>query len=304
MWGEEMMQSEAQRGSGPMGAVTARDLAARQLGQIVAGRYQLLSIQGTGGAGIVYRARHLGLQQTVALKVLYPHLTSGDLVARFIREGRCAAALEHPGIVNVFDLGQTETGSPYLAMELLEGMSLTKLVKAGTLRVEDTVAILHDVLEAIAYAHAAGIVHRDLKPGNIFLVFPPVQSRIKILDFGMAKVLSPDGPELTRAGQVLGTPGFMSPEQVRNSRGVDPRTDVYAAGAMLFFTLVGRPPVEGKNTLDILGRLLKGAVDQHPAYFRPDVPDWLDALVARALAPSPDDRIQSAREFADGLRHA
>ena len=297
------MTSEHSGGGSSKEASLAGDPATTWLGKTVAGRYRLDAVSGRGGAGAVYRAKDLETGNEVAVKVLYPHLAPSHVAARFQREARLASALDHPGIVKVLDYGLAEDGSPFLVMEWLRGVSIHKLVSRRDLRVADAVGIALHALNALSYAHDHAIVHRDLKPGNLFLVVGDRSGpRVKILDFGMAKVLTPDEPELTRAGQVLGTPGFMSPEQLRNSRLVDPRTDIYAMGAVLYFMLVGRPPVRGRNMPETLRKLMTGQIHRHPRVYRNDVPESLDRLTARALDPSPDARPQSARAFSSDLR--
>ncbi len=296
------MTSRERHEAGQSAAAANRDPGLARVGKVLAGRYRIDALIGRGGAGAVYRARDLAVARDVALKLLYPHLAPSHVAARFLREARLASALEHPGIIRIHDHGTAEDGSPFLAMELLRGMSVHKLVSAQELSVSDAVGITLHALRALAYAHDAAIVHRDLKPGNLFLVAGNKGPRVKILDFGMAKILTPDEPELTRAGQVLGTPGFMSPEQLKDSRLVDPRTDIYGMGAVLYFMLVGRPPVRGRNLPETLRKLMTGQIHRHPRVYRVEIPESLDAATSRALDPSPLKRPQSAREFSGILK--
>ncbi len=296
------MTTRGEGGSRPLAPGTPQDPALMRLGRTVAGRYRVEALIGRGGAGAVYRARDLGEERDVALKLLYAHLAPSHVAARFQREARLASALEHPGIVQIHDHGTAEDGSPFLVMELLRGVSIHRLVNARQIPVPDAVGIALHALSALAHAHDAAIVHRDLKPGNLFLVAAGKGPRVKILDFGMAKVLTPDEPQLTRAGQVLGTPGFMSPEQLKDSSLVDPRTDIYGMGAVLYYMLVGRPPVRGRNMPETLRKLMTGQIHRHPRVYRDEIPESLDAVTARALDPSPLNRPQSAREFAGVLR--
>jgi formylglycine-generating enzyme required for sulfatase activity len=275
---------------------------ARRIGQIVAGKYRLARLVGMGGMGIVYEAVHLSLARPVALKMLrFEHARDAETADRFKREAREAAALGHPGIVQVRDLGEEPDGTLYLEMELLDGESMAERIARGPVDIARAVELTREALAALVVAHAHGIVHRDLKPENLFLARTPAGERVKILDFGLAKLLAESDSGVTRSGVVMGTPVYMSPEQFRDAKRVDVRADVYSMGATLFALLTGRPPVAGATVSEVLFRLAQGEVERHPRALRPEVPAWLDAIVARALAPLPEERFAGADELLRAL---
>ncbi len=270
----------------------------RRVGRTLDGKYKLDGLLGIGGFGAVYQATHLQLGAPFAVKTLLPRFSrQPGLAARFLREARSAASLRHPGIVRITDFG-TEADFPYFVMERLEGESLSDLVRGRTrpLPIEEALGIAGSVLDALAAAHSAGIVHRDLKPQNLFCVPSkdgPLQ--VKILDFGLAKLRSEtQGEELTETGAFLGTLQYASPEQMQNSKSVDARADVYSMGAVLFFLLTGRNAAQGTSETEVLARVVRGEIDRQPASLRPEVPPWLDRVVARALAYRPEDRFPDA----------
>jgi serine/threonine-protein kinase len=272
----------------------SEDCPAQRVGATVAGKYQILELVGVGAMGAVFKARHLMLGSRVALKILHPgYAEQPSATQRFYREAREAAALRHPGIVAVRDLGQDEAGCLYMEMELLEGNTLQTLVKGGPLPVELAVDVTIETLDALGAAHARQLVHRDLKPGNLFLALRP--KRVVILDFGIAK--AEDGMQLTNPDEAFGTPPYMSPEQVRSAKDVDHRTDLYALGATLFELLTARAPVEGKGPAAMFLKIVRGEVERRPRAHNPSVPAWLDEAVERAMAPDPAARFQSAREM-------
>lgn len=277
---------------------------------MLAGRYRLDSLLGVGGFGAVFKAQHLQLAKSFAVKTLLPRAALHEgFVDRFLREARAAASLDHPGIVQVTDFGTTDDGVPFLVMELLQGHSLEAEVRARPTRTLDEVLQVADqLLDAMVAAHAAGIVHRDLKPENLFCQQqegrPP---RIKILDFGLAKLdLAGEEPGLTQTGTFLGSLHYASPEQVKDSASADARSDVYSIGAILYRLLVGAPPVEGDRSMEIMSRVMLGEVERHPRVRRSEVPVWLDAIVARCLAFAREDRypdassLRAALEFGRG----
>jgi serine/threonine protein kinase len=273
---------------------------ARRVGGVVDGRYRLDHLIGSGGCGAVYAATHLRLGSRVAVKMLLPRLSRDQgLVARFLREARSAAALSHEGIVRVTDFGSAEDGAPYFVMEHLAAANLGALVrKHGLLAPAEVAAITTKILEALGAAHRAGIVHRDIKPENILYLRTPTQgAQIKIVDFGLAKVTESSDPDLTETGRFFGTLNYASPEQLANSKAVDVRSDIYSLGAVLFFLLTGRNHVAPGSVPEIISRVLQGDVERRPARLRPETPDWLDALVARALAQDPKARFAHADEM-------
>ncbi len=249
--------------------------------------------------GTVYAAQHLLLDQRVALKRLHPELASDESsVARFLREARAAAAIGHPCIVNVLDVGFSEDRAPFIVMELLEGESLaTRIVRERRLESTLTADIVCSVLDALEVVHSRGIVHRDLKPDNVFLVGHEGRvDVVKLLDFGISKIRDFDGmPTLhTHTGIMLGTPQYMSPEQARGIRGIDHRADLYAAGVMLYEALTGRIPFEASNYHALLQMILAGT-PRPVLELAPDIPPGLATLIETAMARAPEARFQTAK---------
>ncbi|MBK8997529.1 MAG: serine/threonine protein kinase [Myxococcales bacterium] len=221
------------------------------VGSVVDNRYEVLAVLGEGGMGTVYRVRHKALERPLALKALRRDLSKdADLPVRFIQEAKAAAAVEHPNVVQITDFGTLSTGQPYFVMELLEGESLSTLIReSGRLTPSRAVAISVQVAEALGAAHAAGIVHRDLKPDNVNVRRLGHHDVVKVLDFGLAKVAGTS--RLTRAGMVFGTPHYMSPEQAGGEPS-DHRVDIYALGVMLFEMLTGKLPFEAESFTGVL----------------------------------------------------
>ena len=272
------------------------------------GPYEILAPLGAGGMGEVYRARDTRLHRDVAVKVLPDRFAgSEEALSRFEREARAVAALSHPGILSLFDFG-TSDGILYAVAELLDGQTLRERLTQERLPPRKAVEIGAAVAEGLAAAHAAGIVHRDLKPENVFLTS---DGRVKILDFGLARVESPAGesaqvtsapttPASTEPGLVMGTAGYISPEQVRGQP-ADARSDIFAFGAVLYEMLTGERAFARATTGESLAAVLR---DQPPEPSRsaPDVSPALDRLVARCLEKNPGERFQSARDLAYALR--
>ncbi len=260
------------------------------------GRYVLLGQLGAGGMGVVYRAWDPSLARVVALKMLRGE-PDRVLRERFLREGRAAARLRHPGIVAVHDVGE-EAGLPYLAMDLLPGGSLEGALAA--LAPEDLrgrVALVREVAEAVGHAHAQGIVHRDLKPENVLL---EAGGRPVVTDFGLAKELSRDDAPLTQTGAVLGTPRYMSPEQAGGLGTAGAAGDVFSLGVMLYEAIAGRPPFEGTSIPEILAKVID-ANPQPPSRFSRHVPVDLESVCLKALEKEPSRRYPDARAFAADL---
>ncbi|WP_437852803.1 serine/threonine-protein kinase [Sorangium sp. So ce363] len=270
--------------------------ASAQPGDLLAQRFVIERQAGRGGMGFVYRALDRARREPVALKLL---AGEGDRQEeRFAAECRILAGLSHAGIVRFVAQGVTDAGQRWLAMEWLEGEDLAARIARAGLGVDDSVALALAAAEALAAAHARGVIHRDIKPSNIFLVGGDPR-RIKLIDFGIAR-LSGATSLHTRTGVVMGTPGYLAPEQARGER-ADARADVFALGAVLFECLTGRPAFAGTDVLAVLARLL---IEPAPRVreLRPDVPPALDALVARLLAKDPAARPASAAEVAAALR--
>jgi serine/threonine protein kinase len=260
--------------------------------------YRLLAELGRGGTGVVFAARHEHSGHRVAVKVLRAELShSRQAVARFFHEARSAARVADAGVVQVYESGYADDGSAFIAMELLEGESLaTRIARPPRMSLAFLQHIGCEIARTLGAAHAQRLVHRDLKPDNVFLVradAAPFGSRVKVLDFGMAKLNPDEGPYsfVTDEGALIGTPLYMSPEQCRGAE-VDARSDVYALGCMLYELACGRPPfVEGG-----LGLILGAHVYQPvrlPRELVPDLPEALDKLLQRALAKDPALRQQT-----------
>lgn len=255
-------------------------------GMILAEKYRVERVLGVGGMGRVLEVRHIELQQRFAVKVMREDLRgAGILEERFLREARAAAKLAGKHTARIFDVGHLESGTPYMVMEFLDGEDLEALTESrGPLPVGEAVGYLLQACEGVAEAHANQIVHRDLKPSNLFLARGPRGKIIKVLDFGIAKTFSESsGPlNLTRSSIVMGSPLYMSPEQLQASRDVDMRTDIWALGATLYHLLAGRPPFEAENGQLLSARILLERAAPLRAC-RGDVPPELDAVVMRCL---------------------
>jgi serine/threonine-protein kinase len=273
------------------------------LGAIL-GKYRLVSKLGEGGMGTVYLAEHTMLGSLAAVKVLLPHHVSDPaVVQRFFNEARAASAIRHMGIVDIFDVGRLADGTSFIVMEVLRGENLAQRLRRGGLTLTQVVSVVAQVASALAAAHRAGVVHRDLKPDNIFLIDDrgaPAGVRVKLLDFGVAKLTGARDPQLrTAIGVVLGTPDYMAPEQVRGDGHVDHRADLYALGCLMFRLLVGRPPFTGD-----LADVMRAHVCEPPPSMRmidPRLPAELDLIVGRLLAKDPAARPSSAEDVVTAL---
>ncbi len=277
-----------------------------RLGEILAGRYRLDRVLGTGGMGVVYAGVQLDGGRAVAVKVLRPQLfQSAELLGRFFQEAQTASALEHPNVIEILDSGEGEDGAAFIAMELLEGESLeARLRREGRLPAADVLRILLPVIDALAVAHARGIIHRDLKPENVFLVKGPDGEVPKLLDFGIAKLLEGSVVQ-TQAGAMLGTPGYMSPEQMRGVTRLTPASDVWGMGVILFRALSGRLPfpVDADNPIQMLMAIMTSETPRLSA-IAPDVPPALGAAVDLALKHSPETRHRDMNELREALLDA
>jgi serine/threonine protein kinase len=285
----------------------APDCPAARLLEVLGGKYRLEALVGSGGCGAVYRAAHVLLETPCAVKMLLPKFArDARLARRFLIEAKTAATLKHPGIVKVTDYGAAEDGAPYLVMELLEGRNLSQVLRqrGGPMRAGEAVAVARGVLEALSVAHAAGVIHRDLKPENLILARgADGLMGTKILDFGIAKVKMAEGEKgLTATGDFIGTLRYASPEQITSSKNVDERTDVYSLGAVVFFLLTGRSPIEGRTTSEVLSNFVSGKIERSPASLGANIPASLDAVVAKALALRREDRFRNAQEMLSALR--
>jgi serine/threonine protein kinase len=259
-----------------------------QEGDLIAERYRVVRSVGSGGMGVIVEALHEALGQRVAIKILRRDLTARtELVERFVREARAAARLTSDHVVRVFDVG-THDGLPFMVMELLEGEDLSsELARRGRLPVHEVVEIGIQALHGIAEAHTLGVIHRDLKPSNLFRALRAgAAPRMKVLDFGISKLENDEmfayDRSLTSTRSMLGSPAYMSPEQVRSSRGVDARTDVWSAGVILYELLTGQSAFDGETLGDLFAQIRE---DDLPSVRskRPEVSPALDAVVMRCL---------------------
>ena len=269
-------------------------------GTLLGGKYKVEGILGQGGMGSVYQAVNSTIGRTVAIKLLDAKLAdNADFIHRFQMEAKAAALIGHPGIVDVLDMGETDEGMPFIVMEYLEGVTLKSLCKrAGALSAAQAVAILVPVLDALIAAHAAGVIHRDLKPANIFVCLKPAPA-MKILDFGISK-FSSGCSGITQTGTSMGTPAYMSPEQVRGERAIGPQSDLYSIGAILYNLVSGHPPFEGESDLAVVARVL---TDLHRplAELRPDLPPKLSQICDRLLIKQADQRPADAAQVKRAL---
>ncbi|MHC4778871.1 MAG: serine/threonine-protein kinase [Planctomycetota bacterium] len=261
--------------------------------------YRLLALAGRGGLGTVYKARQISMGRIVALKVLPKVLVESrrDL-DRFLREARLAANLNHSNIVRIFEVGRVKD-LYFISMEYVPGETLSSRVKVhGVLPLGRALALARDVASGLDHAHGKNVIHRDLKPGNVML---RPDGPVKIVDLGLARgMTSVPSQKITEIGVLVGTPEFMAPEQARDPTSVDGRSDIYALGATLHFALTGRPPVEGRTTLEVLARLF-GAERVPLAELRPDLPEEVHAFIEQAMAHDPDERFADAGEVREAL---
>jgi serine/threonine protein kinase len=275
-------------------------------GDVIAGKYRVDKILGAGGMGIVVAARHIQLDEKVALKFLLPEAVGNpDAVGRFVREARAAVKIKSEHVARVTDVGTLDNGSPYLVMEYLDGSDLSAWLKQrGAMPVEQAVDFVLQACQALAEAHALGIVHRDLKPANLFCILrADGQLSIKLLDFGISKVTTPgtQGHDVTRTGALMGSPLYMSPEQMQMSKGVDARTDIWSLGVILFELMTGRPPFVADAVTELA---IMVASEPAPALrvFCPQAPAGLERVVARCLEKSRANRFQTVGELALALK--
>jgi eukaryotic-like serine/threonine-protein kinase len=277
-------------------------------GEILGGKYEVIELIGVGCIGFVVSAKRCALGDEVALKFLRPeYLANQDLVARFAREARVAVRIKSEHVARVFDVGSLRNGTPFIVMERLEGRDLSELIELGPLPVPMAVEYVLQVCEALATAHAAGVVHRDIKPENLFLTrLVNGNEIVKVLDFGISKLAlaastSENRMPLVRTTIALGSPVYMSPEQIRASENIDARADIWALGAVLYELLAGTVAFDAPSLLQICALIL----ENDPVPLRtidPSVPPELEAAVNRCLNKEPEARFQSVAELATALR--
>ena len=272
-------------------------------GDHIDAKYEVLSVLGKGGMGVVVAARHVDLQEVIALKFLLPEaLEQPDAVERFLREARAVRKLSSQHVVKVLDIGRlSSTGLPYMAMELLSGEDLSAVIqRVGALPYRVACDLILQAADALGEAHANGIIHRDIKPANLFALSAPVRGRtfIKVLDFGIAKVL--DAAPATGTLTVMGSAYYMSPEQLRSAKNVDPRADIWSLGVTLYELITGRHPFEGDSLPAVLMSI---SCDEpvSPRVHCPDLPPGLETALLRCLVKDPSARLQSVAELVEAL---
>ncbi len=273
------------------------------VGGTVGGKYELVRLIGEGGMGSVYEARHMEIHQRVAVKILHSEFARDEEIRkRFTREALASGEIGHENIVEMHDIGTEQGGRVYLVMELLKGESLAeRLKRVGSLSAEQSADILLQVLSALDASHGKGIVHRDMKPENVFLCrLGGMDSFVKVLDFGIAKVRDAGGETLTRSGAVLGTGQYMSPEQIMGDRTADHRIDVYACGVMLYRMLTGHLPFEAPSMQGVIYKTINEPPAPLASHVK-DLPTGIDDVVMKALAKDRAGRYQSAADMARAL---
>ena len=275
-------------------------------GDVLAGKFRIERVLGVGGMGMVVSAMHLQLDERVAIKFLLPEaLMNAEAVARFGREARAAVKIKSEHVARVTDVGALDTGAPYIVMELLRGQDLSQVLRdKGALPIAVAVQYVLQACEALAEAHAIGIVHRDLKPANLFLTARADGSPcIKVLDFGISKVTNPSGGSdmgMTRTQSIMGSPLYMSPEQLASARDVDQRADIWAVGCVLYELVTGRVPFEAE-TMPQLCTLILHTEPPPPRGVRADVPEGLDQVILRCLRKHRSERYANVAELAADL---
>jgi serine/threonine protein kinase len=253
------------------------------------GDYEILAELGGGGMGRVYRARDLTLERIVALKTLAPQFRKDEvLVQRFLKEARAAARLNHPNIVQIYDFGN-HGDTWYLAMEYVEGESLAQFLKRGTFTESDAISVTRFTCRALVVAHAQGLVHRDIKPDNLMLT---AKGELKLVDLGVAKRVDED-QSLTQTGQALGTPHYISPEQIRAAKDIDGRADIYSLGATMYHLVTGKPPFNGSSSAMVMSLHLYQPVED-PRASMPDLSEGFAFVLQKMMAKDPNDRYPDA----------
>ena len=270
-------------------------------GDTILGKYRIVRSVGEGGMGIVFEAENIRLNQKIAIKMVHPEVLKPEFIARFGREARAAAKLKSRHAVRVVDVAETEDGLPFMVMEFLEGHDLaTEIESRSKLPVAEAVDYVLEACEAMAEAHTLGIVHRDLKPSNLFLAQESGQRVVKVCDFGISKIESDIDLLLTATQTSMGTPVYMSPEQVRSSKKVDARTDVWSLAVILYESIAGRPPFEGNSAASLGAAIV--ADPAPPLQLQvASVPSGLEAAIMKALSKDPQARYASAGDFGRAL---
>ncbi len=313
----------AEPGMPPRGVLRRKTISSRgpardtRVGQLLAGRYRVERLIAKGGMGRVYLATQLPLERSVAVKVLNADFRETDpqFVKRFCLEASISARLSHPNVITIHDYGEAESGELFMAMEYLDGRPLSRCIsRDGPFPPERTLHVAHQICRALREAHSRGVIHRDLKPGNVMLVASSEDPDfVKVLDFGLVKLFEDETTKaqrelahdqnLTRAGTLLGSPRYMSPEQIRGDD-LDPRTDVYSLGVILFQLVVGKPPFSGKTSVDVIYKHMNHKVPSLHGPGSAECPPALEAIIQRCLEKDRDKRYASMSEVIDALKDA
>jgi serine/threonine protein kinase len=283
----------------PMPAGGTSGSHVNHVGTTVSGRYQVQQLVGQGGMGALYAAQHVEIGRKVAVKILHPDFrVSEDIFLRFKQEATLAATLSHTNICSVFDFGKLEDGTPYLIMDLLEGTTLADLIaQEGRLEPRRATRIFAQICDALTHAHKKGVAHRDLKPSNIMIENDEGIELAKIVDFGIAKSLEKDAPQLTAAHETIGSPYYMSPEQCQAGP-IDHRTDIYSLGCLMYETLTGRTPFRASNALQMMYSHVHNEPDlMSEVAPGSDIPPALEQVVLKAMRKKPEERFQTAEEL-------
>lgn len=267
------------------------------------GRYDIVRVLGKGAMGVVYEGRDPNLERKVAIKTIRVQglspAAATEYEGRFRTEARSAARLHHPNIVSVFDSGQ-DGDTAYLVLEFINGEDLkSHLANGARFSVRSSIAMAHDLLMALDHAHRQNVVHRDVKPANLLI---ELSGKVKLTDFGVARIQEPDEAHLTQVGITVGTPKYMSPEQAKGLRG-DSRSDVFSAAVVLYELLTGALPFDGQNQFMVIHQIV-GHEPTQPSLLNPEVPSAMDQVMSRAMAKNPEERYATAGEFALALRAA
>jgi serine/threonine-protein kinase len=291
----------------PRDATELRDAADDEepdslLGTQVSDTFSIVRTIGEGGMARVYEARHVRLpNKRFAIKVLHQmYAQQPTIVARFQREAEAVSGIGHPNVIDVYDVGTTPDGRPYLATEYLDGKDFATLLdERGQLEAPAAVHVVRQVCRALSAAHARGVVHRDMKPENVFLVGDMEAPIVKVLDFGISKIEGPGGASLTQTGMIMGTPGYMPPEQARGGK-TDHRADIYGVGAMLYRAVTGQLPFDSDDAAEALSMVLTRDPPR-PRSIEASIPEALEIVIQRAMAKEPDDRYRTMAELDERL---